>query len=80
MPRAVITCRLASFGAICLATSISQAQIPSNPYDYTRTSSFEYSATTGFLTAEYVEPDNLASCVKTSYGLDPYGNRRTATT
>ena len=66
-------------GPALFVASIVHAQVPSNPYDYTRTSSFEYSATTGFLTAEYVEPDNLASCVKTTYGLDVYGNRRTAT-
>ncbi len=55
------------------------AQVPPNPFDYTRTSSFEYDATTGLLTSETVEPDNLASCVKTTYALDTYGNRRVTT-
>lgn len=55
------------------------AQVPANPYDYTRASSFEYDPTTGLLTAETIEPDNIALCVRTSYGMDAYGNRRTAT-
>lgn len=53
----------------------------------TRTSGFIYSATTGLLTEEIIEPatvpavpDNIPLCLVTQYGLDAYGNKTTATT
>jgi len=45
----------------------------------TRTSAFEY-APSGLLTAEIVEPDNPALCVRTTYTHDAHGNRTSATT
>jgi hypothetical protein len=64
---------------LAVAATSAYAQAPANPYDYTRASSFEYDPTTGLLTSETVEPDHIASCVKTTYGNDAYGNKRTAT-
>jgi RHS repeat-associated protein len=69
----------ATASAALLVTAPVLAQQPADRYDYTRTSSFEYNSTTGLLTSETVEPDNIASCVKTTYGLDAYGNRNTVT-
>jgi RHS repeat-associated protein len=63
-----------------LGASAVQAQVPSDPYNYSRSSAFEYDPASGLLTSETVEPDNLAACVKTSYQYDAYGNRNTATT
>ncbi|RYD62738.1 MAG: hypothetical protein EOP84_34310, partial [Verrucomicrobiaceae bacterium] len=44
-----------------------------------RSSAFEYSTTTGQLSAEVIEPDNPAICVRTSYGRDSFGNRSSKT-
>src|SRR5688572_7057197 len=46
----------------------------------TRTSSFEYDATTGLLVKEIVEPDDYKLCVVTTYSYDGFGNRIGATT
>jgi YD repeat-containing protein len=47
----------------------------------TRTSAFEYSATTGLLTKEVVEPDAAGYCVQTTYDYtDGYGHKNTTTT
>jgi len=56
--------------------------MPADPFNnYIRASSFEYDPTTGFITSETVEPDNIASCVKTTYEYgDGYGNKTKATT
>jgi RHS repeat-associated protein len=56
------------------------AQVPSNPYSYSRTSSFTYfgasdGAYAGLLKTETVEPDNVQACVTTGYTYDPYGNK-----
>jgi YD repeat-containing protein len=40
----------------------------------TRTSSFEYDATSGLLTKEVIEPDNSDLCLVTTYTYDPFGN------
>lgn len=42
----------------------------------TRSTAFEYDPVSGLLTAEIVEPNNPELCVRTSYVLDPYGNRK----
>ncbi|HEX7687725.1 MAG TPA: RHS repeat-associated core domain-containing protein [Burkholderiaceae bacterium] len=63
-------------GAACVAV---RAQSPSNPYSYSRASSFAYDPTSGLLTSETVEPSNPQSCVTTSYGYDNFGNKKSAT-
>jgi RHS repeat-associated protein len=45
----------------------------------TRTSSFTYRAADGLLESETVEPDSPDLCVKTVYGYDAVGNRKTST-
>jgi RHS repeat-associated protein len=71
--------------AATLAAGESQAQVPGNAYNYTRTSSFTYygsadGAKNGLLKTETVEPDNAQSCVTTSYSYDAYGNKNGSTT
>jgi RHS repeat-associated protein len=61
-----------------LTGGLALAQQPANPYSYSRTSAFEYDATTGLLTKETVEP-GAASGVVTTYQYDSYGNRRSST-
>jgi YD repeat-containing protein len=46
----------------------------------TRTSAFEYDATTGAILREIIEPDNSDLCLVTAYTYDAYGNRTGATT
>ena len=46
----------------------------------TRTSAFEYDATTGLLVREIIEPYDSALCVVTTYQYDTYGNRISAMT
>ncbi len=46
----------------------------------TRTSAFEYDATSGLLTKEIIEPDNANLCLVTTYVYDAYGNKTSATT
>jgi RHS repeat-associated protein len=50
------------------------AQVPTDPYSHSRTSSFGYQAN-GLLSSETIEPDNAQLCVTTSYTYDPYGNK-----
>ncbi|MEC5161530.1 MULTISPECIES: RHS repeat-associated core domain-containing protein [unclassified Janthinobacterium] len=61
-----------------LGAGVANAQVPPNPYNYSRGSAFEYDATSGLLTSETVEPNNPASCVTTTYLYDSYGNKRSA--
>jgi RHS repeat-associated protein len=61
-----------------------RAQTPSDPFNYSRASSFGYDPTTGLLNAETVEPTTLVPthiglCAATTYVPDPYGNRASAT-
>jgi RHS repeat-associated protein len=46
----------------------------------TRTSSFAYSATTGLLTQEVVEPNTSSLRLQTDYGYDGFGNKTQVTT
>ena len=46
----------------------------------TRTSSFEYDATSGLITKEIIEPDNAQLRLETSYTYDAYGNKVATTT
>jgi len=46
----------------------------------TRTSAFEYDATTGLLTKQIIEGEDSNLCVVTTYGYDGYGNRTSSTT
>ena len=46
----------------------------------TRTSAFEYDATSGLLVKEIIEPDSSALCLVTTYAYDDYGNKSGATT
>src|SRR6266851_9049387 len=65
----------------CLMAGSAWAQVPTDPFNYSRSSSFEYDPTTGLITSETVEPDNIASCVKTAYSyINGYGNKTSATT
>lgn len=66
-------------GLLMLVSGAVLAQVPANPYSYSRTSAFEYDAVTGLLTRETVEP-GAATGVVTTYGYDGFGNRSTATT
>jgi RHS repeat-associated protein len=54
------------------------AQVPSNPYDYTRTTTFQYNAN-GTLSAQIIEPSNASNCSVTAYGYDAYGNKTSTT-
>jgi len=61
------------------------AQAPTNPYSYTRTSSFSYygdadGAKQGRLKTETVEPSYPALATVTSYDYDPHGNRTSVKT
>lgn len=72
-------------GAFLLTTGIAQAQVPSDPFNYARTSSFTYyggadGAKNGLLKSETVEPENTQSCVTTTYDYDAYGNKKSAVT
>jgi RHS repeat-associated protein len=71
---------LASFLLVgCLFNTLSaNAQLPADPYNYTRTSKFAYDSVTGLLKTETVEPD-AASGVVTTYEYDAYGNKKSAT-
>ena len=71
--------RLAVAVLIGLCIGRAQAQVPANPYNYSRTTSFTYDAA-GFVSSQTVEPGNAPSCVVTSYGYDAYGNRTSVTT
>ncbi|WP_457356451.1 RHS repeat domain-containing protein [Roseateles sp. P5_D6] len=62
-----------------------QAQVPSNIYSYSRTSSFVYYGTgdgakAGLLKSETIEPSKAQLCVVTSYDYDAYGNKTSSTT
>lgn len=67
------------FVSAVFGAGIVAAQVPSNPYSYSRTSAFEYDPATGMLTGEKVEPDNPSLCVNTTYSYDQYGNKTLAT-
>jgi RHS repeat-associated protein len=56
-----------------------QAQVPSNPYNYERVSSFSYRSD-GLLQSETIEPDRAQLCVATAYTYDAYGNKTGAST
>lgn len=62
-------------GVLALLAGASSAQTLSA----SRSSSFEYNATTGLLTAEIVEPGNPQLCVRTEYVYDAYGNKQAST-
>lgn len=70
----------AAFAAAWLATCLhAAAQVPADPYNYSRSSSFTYQSN-GLLATETVEPDNANLCVTTTYHYDAYGNKDSATT
>jgi hypothetical protein len=60
-------------------TPSAQAQVPPDPYNYSRASSFTYRAD-GLLQSQTVEPNNPNLCVLTTYGYDGTGNRNSAKT
>jgi RHS repeat-associated protein len=79
--RLAVALRGVLLGTVLLGVqSPGHAQVPSNPFSYSRGSSFGYDATSGLLNAETVEPGNIASCVLTTYLHDAYGNKTSATT
>lgn len=62
---------------MCVA-GVVHAQMPSDAYNYSRSSAFEYDVASGLLTSETVEPNNASSCVKTTYRYDVYGHKTSA--
>jgi RHS repeat-associated protein len=70
---------LASLTLAVAAGASAQAQIPADPYDYSRSTSFVYQSN-GRLDRETVEPDNTALCVDTIHAYDDYGNRQSSYT
>ena len=76
------TTRLALAPALAaLLATAAQAQVPADPFNYTRTSSFTYRAD-GLLESETIDPDaaNAALCVKTVHHHDGFGNKDSLTT
>src|SRR5438132_13407267 len=70
---------------LCAAAGSAQAQVPGDPYNYSRSSSFTYYDATagsknGLLASETVEPGNPQLCVTTAYAYDAYRNKSVATT
>lgn len=53
---------------------------PAHAGSVTRTSAFEYDATTGLVTKEIIEPGNSDLCVVTVHEYDSFGNRTKSTT
>jgi RHS repeat-associated protein len=58
--------------------SAAQAQVPADPYNYSRTSSYTYDSKGRVLT-ETTEPDSPAWCVISTHSYDSWGNRVTST-
>ena len=54
------------------------SQVPADPYNYSRTSSYTYDAVGRVLT-ETTEPNSAAWCVVSTHTYDAYGNRVTTT-
>ena len=71
---------------LCVAAAgAAHAQVPGDPYNFSRASSFTYygasdGARNGLLKSETIEPNNPQLCVTTTYDYDAYGNKTTATT
>lgn len=82
--------RLRAVAALALTGAVLGAQaqtplVPSDPYNYTRTTSYTYFDSTagtkyGSLASETIEPDAPGACVTTAYDYDAQGNRTSATT
>lgn len=53
---------------------------PAHAASITRTSAFEYDATTGLVSKEIIEPGNSELCVVLAYEYDSFGNRTKSTT
>jgi RHS repeat-associated protein len=75
----------ASTALLLAVAGLAHAQVPADPYNYSRKSSFTYFGAAdgvwaGLLQSETVEPDNAQSCVNTSYQYNGYGNKIGATT
>jgi len=73
--------------ALSLATlgTSARAQVPADPFDYTRTTQFTYFGATdgaknGLLKVVTVEPSNLESCTTTTYAYDDGFGNKTSTT
>ena len=60
--------------SVLLATGGAWAQVPSNVYSYSRSSSFTYQPN-GMLQSETVEPGSPNLCVSSTHSYDAYGNR-----
>jgi RHS repeat-associated protein len=69
---------LAVFAAAVMFAPLARSQAPADPYSYSRITSYSYDSV-GRLQTEVVEPDNLASCVTSSYAYDAWGNRSSVT-
>src|SRR5260221_8228354 len=62
-----------------LRTSAVTKTIPGGSPE-TRSSYFEYDATSGLLTKEVIEPSSSAYCLVSTYGYDAFGNKNSVTT
>jgi RHS repeat-associated protein len=77
--------RWGKWGAWAAFALSAQAQVPTDAYNYSRTSAFSYyvaadGAKAGLLKSETIEPGNAQSCVSTTYAYDAYGNKTSAST
>ncbi len=77
--------RITAFVALAAAHLAAFAQVPADPLNYSRGSSFSYydanaGAKAGLLKSETVEPDRPDLCVVTTHAYDDFGNRVSSTT
>lgn len=71
---------IASVTMLTLCIPAANAQVPTDPFNYSRTTTFTYDVNTGRVATETIEPNNAPSCVLTTFGYDAYGNRTSVTT
>lgn len=67
------------FAILALHCVVAQAQVPANPLDYSRSTTYEYDAN-GQVVKQTIEPDSPASCFVTSATFDSFGNVAAKTT
>jgi YD repeat-containing protein len=61
--------------AALLTATLSLQSLNARADTLVRTTSYEYDTSSGQLTKETIEPNDLKSCLQTSYGFDTYGNK-----
>ena len=70
---------LALLAAAAVWPAPGRAQVPADPYQYSRSSSFTYRGD-GLIETETIEPDEPSACLVTRHAYDTYGNRTRSTT